>query len=75
MQFFTASDGARIAYRDEGHGVPLVLLHGLMAHGGFFRAQADLAKDFRVIAIDMRGHGASAKAVTYANFCFRPDPT
>jgi pimeloyl-ACP methyl ester carboxylesterase len=62
LDFFTASDGTRIAYRDEGTGTPLVLLHGLMAHGGFFRAQADLAKDFRVIAIDMRGHGASAKA-------------
>jgi pimeloyl-ACP methyl ester carboxylesterase len=36
-----------------------VLLHGLMAHGGFFRAQADLAEDFRVIAIDLRGHGES----------------
>src|ERR1700750_998512 len=62
LNFFTASDGARIAYRDEGAGTPLVLLHGLMAHGGFFRAQADLAADFRVIAIDLRGHGASAKA-------------
>ena len=38
-----------------------MLLHGLMAHGGFFRAQADLAKDFRVITIDLRGHGASAR--------------
>jgi pimeloyl-ACP methyl ester carboxylesterase len=39
-----------------------VLLHGLMAHGGFFRAQDELARDFRVIAIDLRGHGASARA-------------
>ena len=62
MNHFTASDGTRIAYRDEGTGTPLVLLHGLMAHGGFFRAQADLAADFRVIAIDLRGHGASARA-------------
>ena len=62
MDFFTASDGTRIAYRDSGgEGTPLVLLHGLMAHGGFFRAQADLAEDFRVIAIDLRGHGASAR--------------
>jgi pimeloyl-ACP methyl ester carboxylesterase len=61
LDFFTASDGTRIAYRDEGEGTPLVLLHGLMAHGGFFRAQADLAEDFRVIAIDLRGHGASAR--------------
>ena len=59
MQQFTASDGARIAYRDSGSGTPIVLLHGLMAHGGFFRDQAALADDFRIIAVDLRGHGAS----------------
>lgn len=59
MQLFTASDGARIAYRDEGAGRPIVLLHGFMAHGGFFRGQAPLAADHRLIAIDLRGHGAS----------------
>jgi pimeloyl-ACP methyl ester carboxylesterase len=62
LNFFTASDGTRIGYRDAGAGTPIVLLHGLMAHGGFFRAQDDLAADFRVIAIDLRGHGASRVA-------------
>jgi len=61
LQFFTASDGAQIAYRDEGAGTPLVLLHGLMAHGGFFREQDALADHFRLIRIDLRGHGASAE--------------
>jgi pimeloyl-ACP methyl ester carboxylesterase len=61
LRFFTTSDGARIAYRDEGEGRPLVLLHGLMAHGAFFREQAALAEDFRLIRIDLRGHGASAQ--------------
>jgi pimeloyl-ACP methyl ester carboxylesterase len=60
---FTASDGARIAYRDTapqgGAGTPLVLLHGLMAHGGFFREQAPLADGFRLVTIDLRGHGES----------------
>jgi len=56
---FTASDGASIAYRDIGGGTPIVLLHGLMAHGGFFRDQAALAEDFRIITIDLRGHGKS----------------
>ena len=60
MQHFTASDGARIAYRDEGAGRPIVLLHGLMAHGGFFEPQRRLADDFRLIRIDLRGHGASS---------------
>lgn len=59
MDFFTTSDGTRIAYRDEGRGRPLVLLHGLMAHGGFFRAQAPLEDEFRLVAPDLRGHGAS----------------
>ena len=59
MKHFTAPDGARIAYRDIGSGRPLVLLHGLMAHSGFFRSQAALAADFRVISIDLRGHGES----------------
>ena len=59
QQSFTASDGARIAWRDTGSGTPLVLLHGLMAHAGFFEGQAGLAGDFRIIAIDLRGHGQS----------------
>ncbi|HYD14535.1 MAG TPA: alpha/beta hydrolase [Allosphingosinicella sp.] len=59
MQVFTTSDGARIAYRDSGRGTPVVLLHGLMAHAGFFDGQAALAEDFRIIAIDLRGHGES----------------
>jgi pimeloyl-[acyl-carrier protein] methyl ester esterase len=62
LDFFTASDGARIAYRDEGAGAPLVLLHGLMAHGGFFREQAVLAAEFRLVTIDLRGHGESRGA-------------
>lgn len=62
MQSFTTADGARIHYRDEGHGRPLVLLHGLMAHSGFFRAQRSLADSFRLIAVDFRGHGASRQA-------------
>ena len=42
--------------------MPLVFLHGLMAHGGFFREQAALARDFRLINIDLRGHGGSSAA-------------
>jgi pimeloyl-[acyl-carrier protein] methyl ester esterase len=59
LERFTASDGARIAYSDEGAGRPLVLLHGLMAHSGFFERQRDLADAFRLIRIDLRGHGES----------------
>jgi pimeloyl-ACP methyl ester carboxylesterase len=57
LEFFSASDGARIAFQAEGEGRPLVFLHGLMAHAGFFEPQRGLADGFRVIRIDLRGHG------------------
>ncbi|HEX6376932.1 MAG TPA: alpha/beta hydrolase [Allosphingosinicella sp.] len=57
MKRFTASDGARIAYSDRGGGRPLVLLHGLMADASFFERQRELADSFRVVAVDLRGHG------------------
>ena len=60
MSVFTASDGAEIAYRDEGEGRSLVLLHGLMANADFFEAQRALADSFRLIAVDLRGHGRTA---------------
>lgn len=62
MLHFTAPDGAQIAYDDVGQGQPLVLLHGLMAHRGFFRFQQPLADRFRLVSIDLRGHGGSWRA-------------
>ena len=62
LKQFTAADGARIAYADEGRGRPLVLLHGLMAHRGFYDPQAALADEFRLVTVDLRGHGASVEA-------------
>src|ERR671933_601189 len=40
---------------------PLVCLHGITAHGGRFRRLAEerLARRFRVLAPDLRGHGFS----------------
>ena len=62
LPHYTALDGARIAYDDMGEGRPLLLLHGLMAHRGFFEAQRVLAGQFRLIGIDLRGHGESRGA-------------
>jgi pimeloyl-[acyl-carrier protein] methyl ester esterase len=59
LQQFRASDGTAIAYEDVGEGRTLVLLHGLMAHSGFFARQRELSADFRLVSIDLRGHGAS----------------
>jgi len=63
-QFFDSA-GVRIRYVDQGSGAPIVLMHGytgtldrhFIANGVF----ADLAKDHRAIAIDLRGHGKSGK--------------
>ena len=63
-QFFD-SKGVRIRYVEQGQGPAIVLMHGytgtldrhFIANGVF----ANLAKDHRVIAIDLRGHGKSGK--------------
>lgn len=46
-----------------------MLLHGLMADSGFFARQNELARSFRIVAVDLRGHGqspAGAKSPTIA---------
>lgn len=59
------SDGVRIHYTVEGAGDPVILVHGFAANAdlnwrlpGVTKA---LAKEFRVIALDNRGHGLSDK--------------
>lgn len=50
-------------YRDwGGEGTPLVLLHGLASNARFWDLAAPhLVESFRVLALDQRGHGGSAK--------------
>jgi pimeloyl-ACP methyl ester carboxylesterase len=59
---FTTADGAVIAYRDEGSGRPVVLVHALGCRGAHwaFQRQALLDAGYRVIAVDLRFHGDSA---------------
>lgn len=59
------SDGVRIHYTDEGEGEPVVLIHGFAVNAdlnwrrnGITQA---LSEEFRVIAMDTRGHGLSGK--------------
>jgi len=59
------SDGVPIKYVAAGEGEPVILIHGFVANAqlnwiapGVFDA---LAKDYRVIAPDLRGHGQSGK--------------
>lgn len=47
---------------ERGSGEPLLLIHGWGMHGGMWGGAADsLAQEFRVIAVDLPGHGLSGK--------------
>jgi pimeloyl-ACP methyl ester carboxylesterase len=63
-QFFN-SNGVRIRYIEEGSGEPVLLVHGytrsIETNWLDTRVFRDLAKDHRVIAFDLRGHGKSDK--------------
>ena len=53
--------------QEAGRGKPLVLLHGLFGSGQNFGAiQRKLADQFRVLALDLRNHGASPHAAEMA---------
>ncbi|HPO13084.1 MAG TPA: alpha/beta hydrolase [Candidatus Hydrogenedentes bacterium] len=59
------SAGVRIHYTDEGQGTPVLLVHGLAVNADVqwrWRGLMQLlTKDYRVIALDTRGHGLSDK--------------
>jgi pimeloyl-ACP methyl ester carboxylesterase len=58
--FATAADGARLWFDTAGAGPAVLLLHGLADDHGLWRYVAPrLARSFRVISADVRGHGAS----------------
>jgi len=66
MQHFTTSDGVRIAYRIDDFTDPwrrtptLVMLHPAMSSSRrFYSMVPGLARHFRVVRLDTRGHGAS----------------
>lgn len=58
-QFFTTSDGARLAYRDEGQGVPLLCLAGLTRTMADFDYMIPHLPPLRLIRMDYRGRGVS----------------
>jgi pimeloyl-ACP methyl ester carboxylesterase len=57
--------GEQLAYYDEGHGEVLLLIHGMAGSSQTWREVLPrLAKNYRVIAPDLLGHGQSAKPRT-----------
>lgn len=64
-RFFETSDHAKLFYTDQGSGEPLLLIHGWCCSSDFWRANAPvLAEQYRVITLDLRGHGNSSKILT-----------
>jgi pimeloyl-ACP methyl ester carboxylesterase len=60
MEAFLVARSVNIRYRTEGHGKPVLLLHGWGANLDSFRQVfADLATSYQVTAIDFPGHGQS----------------
>ncbi|SMX44650.1 Arylesterase [Actibacterium lipolyticum] len=59
MEFFTADDGAKIAFRDTGNGQPLLCLAGLTRNATDFDYLAPHLDGVRMICMDYRGRGAS----------------
>ena len=59
----TAPDGVTIHYDDQGAGdIALVFVHGWSCDRGYWDAQRDhFAADYRVVTVDLAGHGASGE--------------
>ncbi len=59
MSVFTASDGARLHFTDEGRGLPVLCLAGLTRNGTDFDYLAPHLEGVRLIRLDYRGRGKS----------------
>ena len=61
IKAYASVNGLKIYYEITGTGQPLILLHGGFGNTEMFMpARAALAKNFKVIAVDLQGHGRTA---------------
>src|SRR5688572_2691042 len=69
---FFDSNGVRTRYVEAGRGDPVVLIHGGVGNLDMMWREArvleTLARDFHVIAFDVRGHGRSDKPHGVASY-------
>ncbi len=55
-------DDTRLHYTERGRGAPLLFVHGLGSSSRDWAAQVeDFAKRYRVLRVDLRGHGRSER--------------
>ncbi|MGB8401657.1 alpha/beta fold hydrolase [Bradyrhizobium sp.] len=60
--WFTTNDGVKLHYLEAGSGKPLVMIPGWSQSAMEFKHQlAGLSDKYHVYALDMRGHGESAR--------------
>lgn len=61
-QFAVEREGVRLAVRRAGVGEPLLLLHGHpQTHAMWHRVAPQLAREFTVVLMDLRGYGDSGR--------------
>jgi pimeloyl-ACP methyl ester carboxylesterase len=66
---YATIDGLKLYYEDSGKGTPLILLHHFFATGEQWKAYVpQLTKTYRVINVDLPGHGRSDVMDTTINY-------
>ncbi|UOR10929.1 alpha/beta fold hydrolase [Halobacillus amylolyticus] len=61
MSSIHLDDGTELYYEDVGEGKPILFLHGVWMSSRFFQKQLPYFREsYRVITLDLRGHGRSS---------------
>ena len=61
MKYYVHFNGGKIYYSESGEGPPVILLHGYLESSDIWAGFAKkLARSFRVITVDLPGHGSSS---------------
>ena len=69
MKSFNTSDDLKLAYTDEGRGVPVLCLAGLTRNStDFDDLAAQTGDNIRLIRMDYRGRGKSDYDPNYSNY-------
>jgi len=65
-----SADGCSVYYTDTGHGIPLLFIHGWLMSQRVWALQTPLYANFRVITLDLRGHGSAGETdFSYDSCC------
>jgi pimeloyl-ACP methyl ester carboxylesterase len=74
MPLATTDDGAEVRWESAGEGLPLVLVHGVTETRHLWGPIGNsLAERFRVLSLDLRGHGESGRARDYSYLAMAAD--